>query len=66
MTRDMRDPKALGERILTLTESLGVPATKVMDEVICESGVDFVDEPTPLEKYGDPRERGEAWVEAHA
>jgi hypothetical protein len=40
MIKDIRDPSALGERLLHLAEA-GLSLTTAMDMVICDSGVPY-------------------------
>lgn len=65
--RDMRDPSLLGNALLNLPKRVRTLARRYdRHRVEMRMVPKFVDAQTSLEKYGDPRERGDAWVEANA
>jgi hypothetical protein len=71
--RDQRDPQALGESLLShaagARDAFGhdIPLHEVWDVHVQHlPHVPYSSNEGPIERYGDPRERGDAWVEAHS
>lgn len=63
---DRRDPSALGTALLALPRRGRLSSRYDRNRTALARVARHSANPSCIEKYGDPRERGDAWVEVHA